>query len=330
MRCLSLADELKRWNMDVRFLCRAEAGNFSHVIERRGFQVTTLPAGLSQERELESVHKMLSHEGRPADWILIDHYGLDKYYESEIRKAAKQVMVIDDLADRPHDCDVLLDQNHHPGQNRYRQLIPETCVSLLGTDYALLRPQFREARQAMARQYETVSRLLVFMGGADLHNDTGKVLRAWQMLKRSDIVTDVIIGGCNPHAPAIQALAAQIPQVRCHGHVDNMAALMVQADIGVGAAGSTTWERCCVGLPGIVMIQAENQRAIAEHLETAGVVMNLGWSAQVNEQAIKHSLEQLLQDVNRRKEMSARGQHLVDGRGAVRVAEFLTHFGDTV
>ena len=328
MRCLTLAEELKRSHADVRFFCREEPGHLIRHIRERGFYVDVLPPGTGQDEELRLIYEIFRAEGQRADWFLIDHYDLSREYEIDIRHVARRLMVIDDLADRRHDCDVLLDQNYHPQHDRYRTLVPEHCTLLLGPEYALLRPQFRKVRQKMSRHYETIKRLFIFMSGSDQENETCKVLRALHTLNWPDVVTDVIIGSSNPHALEIESLAAQIPQVRCYRNVDNMAEFMAQADIGVGAAGSTTWERCCMGLPSVVMILAENQRNNAENLGASRVLLNIGWHTSVNEDEIKHSLERLLQNVEMRAEMGRKGQKIVDGYGALRVANLLIHGED--
>jgi UDP-2,4-diacetamido-2,4,6-trideoxy-beta-L-altropyranose hydrolase len=211
-----------------------------------------------------------------------------------VRPLVKKIMVIDDLANRKHSCDLLLDQNYNKNGSRYNGLVPENCIQLLGPEYALLRPQFREARENLKREKNKVKRVLVFMGGADPTNATGKVLKAIKMLNRPDIITDVVIGIANPHRERIRRLASQMPNVVCHINVDNMAELTASADLYIGAGGITTWERCCLGVPSIVIVIAENQRSATESLAEDGVVMNLGWDKGVREGAITDAIRQLI------------------------------------
>lgn len=327
MRCLTLADELRPHGVAISFLCREEPGNLIHFIETKGYRVYCLPARIDRESERSLVQNILREQPVFPDWLVVDHYGLDRSYESPLRKFVKHIMVIDDRANRSHDCDLLLDQNYRLNYARYQGLIPDDSVQLLGPEYVLLRSQFREARELLHRGNDGVKRLLVSMGGSDPNNETSKVLRAIQKLKTPDIATDVVIGASNPHRDDIEVLVSQIPQATCHFQVKNMAALMAAADIGIGAGGTTTWERCCLGLPSIVITLSEDQRDIATSLDKNGVVINLGWYETVTENMIKEAIEALIRDTNRRERLCVRGKNLIDGRGITRVVEkmmFLT------
>ena len=149
-------------------------------------------------------------------------------YATEV---CKKIMIIDDIANRKHDCDILLDQNYSGNHNRYNGLVPGPCIKLLGPEYALLRPQFRNARESLRERDGEVKKILVFMGGADPTNETVKVLRALKMLNRQDIAIDVVIGAPNPFKKEIENIAQKMPGTVCHFNVSNMAELMSSADI---------------------------------------------------------------------------------------------------
>lgn len=321
MRCLTLADELRRHTARVSFICRAEPGNLIAFLERKKYSVYILPSGIDPGTDAQLTQGFLKNYQENVDWIIVDHYRLDISYESALRIYGRAIMVIDDLADRPHDCNLLLDQNYHQNVGRYKHLIPDGCKCLLGPNYALLRPQFRECRKHMQRKYDDVRRLLVFLGGADPTNETCKVLRAIHLLRRPELEIDVVIGASNPHRQEIEAFASCMPSVKCHTHVENMANLMAKVDIGIGAAGTSTWERCCLGLPSIVMILADNQRDIAEDLDQENTVNNLGWYAMVTENDICQAMQKLIYDPRRREQMSTQSQALVDGEGTGRVVK---------
>jgi UDP-2,4-diacetamido-2,4,6-trideoxy-beta-L-altropyranose hydrolase len=323
MRCLTLAEELKRHNVNISFICREEVGHLNELIEQRGFRVHTLPANLDFVSDRVLTQEIIESQFKLPEWLVADHYGIDIAWESSFRDQVKKIMVIDDLADRNHDCDVLLDQNYSINENRYEKLVPGHCIQLLGPKYALLRLQFLEAREKSGKREDEVSKLFVFMGGADTDNVTCKVLKAIQILNRSDIATDVVVGVSNPYRDEVEKLASMIPNTRCYFQVEDMVSLMATADLSIGGSGTTTWERCCVGLPSIVISIAENQIGIADNLEKKGVIINLGWHEKVKINNIKFALENLLERPDIRKQMRLKSLELVDAYGTNRVAREL-------
>ncbi|MBI5328834.1 MAG: UDP-2,4-diacetamido-2,4,6-trideoxy-beta-L-altropyranose hydrolase [Deltaproteobacteria bacterium] len=321
IRCLTLADELRRKGAEASFICRKETGNLIGFIEEKGYRVYPLPADIDFVAGMDMTQRILKEQQKPADWLIVDHYEIDVSWEYSFRKFANKIMVIDDIANRKHDCDILLDQNYSGNRKRYNGLVPENCIQLLGPEYALLRPQFREARENLRERNGGVEKILVFMGGADPTNETGKALKALNLLNRDDIAVAVVIGASNPFKNELEILTKRMPNTACYFNVDNMAELMANADISIGASGSSTWERCCIGLPSIVMILADNQKEIAEELEREDVVVNLGWHEDVKERNIRNAVENLLTDSDKRKKMRSKGKALVDGRGVERTIE---------
>lgn len=342
MRCLTLADALREEESKVSFVCHNLSGNLCDFVEKRGFKTYRLPfitaqynnnnqsseyaqwLGASWKEDAEQTSAILVKEGGVIDWLIVDHYALDRQWETLLRPYVKKIMVIDDLANRNHNCDLLLDQNLYENmETRYEWLVPEHCQKLLGPKYALLRPQFHKARENLRGRDGEVERILIFMGGADPGNVTCKVLRAIQMLNQPGISIDVVIGASNTHANEVEALASSLPDTTCRFHVENMAELMASADLSIGACGTTTWERCCVGLPSLVITIAENQIDIAENLAQNGSIINLGWYERIKEGDISSALENLLTNPDRISQMSLKGMQLVDANGTNRVAETL-------
>ncbi len=323
MRCLALADELKRKAANISFVCREKKGHLIELIEEKGYRIHRLPADIDLEVDRELTQRILEKQLAPPEWLIIDHYGFDIRWESHLRPFVKKVMVIDDLANRRHDCDLLLDQNYSLNENRYRGLLPDHCIQLLGPKYALLRHEFCEARENLRDHNGEVKHILVFMGGADPNNETCKVLQSMQMLNRPDIATEVVIGPLNPYSDEVETLASQIPNTTCHHSVENMAKLMTAADLSIGGGGATTWERCCVGLPSIVITIADNQIDLTESLAKRGIVVNLGWFEDVKKHDIKSALEDLLNKPDIIRDMSIKSIQIVDTLGIKRVVKEL-------
>jgi UDP-2,4-diacetamido-2,4,6-trideoxy-beta-L-altropyranose hydrolase len=297
MRCLTLAEALRARGMQCHFICRAHPGNLIATIRQRGFVVTELPAGLADfkpksdegeplpahahwigcdwrrdaEQTLAAVHAI-----QPA-WLMIDHYGIDTRWEEGFRRQGCRIMVIDDLADRTHDCDLLLDQNFYADMaTRYHGLVPRSCRMLLGPMHVLLRPEFILAKKNSRLRNGTVRRILVFFGGSDPTNQTEKVLVALGKLNRQEIEVDVVIGASNPYRRQLQPLCEMMTNVTLRCEVSNMAELIFRADLGIGAGGSAMWERLYLGLPSLTVVFADNQVRTTQDAAKLGVIKYLG------------------------------------------------------
>lgn len=307
MRCLTLAESLAKRGAAVSFLCRELAGNLCDHIEARGFRTFRLAPGADDAGATEEILEELK-----PDWLVVDNYALDAAWESRMRPLAGRIMVIDDLADRRHDCDLLLDQNYYADlESRYLGLVPETCRLFLGPRHALLRPEFPEARSAMAERTGTVTRVLVFFGGSDSTNETGKALEALARFKEKALSADVVVGASNPRKELIREQCAALPGVAFHCQVPNMAHFMADADFAFGAGGTATWERCFLGLPAAAIVLARNQLEVIRAVEGAGALRNLGWHQEVTAGRILEELEWAVANPAALKKMGIRAQTLM-------------------
>jgi len=278
MRCLTLAWMLRKRGAAVFFVCRERSGNLCDLIEEQGFAVIRLPALDAatpwQEDAMETRVAIESQGGR-VDLLVVDHYALDARWEQMLRPLAGRLFVIDDLADRSHACDVLLDQNLHDApDSRYRDLVPASTRVFVGPRFALLRPEF-DAVAARLRD-QGLQRLLVFLGGTDPSNEALKLVLALQGLGADAPLTTIVLGPTNPHAESVRQAAQGMDRVSVIGATKRMAGLMDEADLGIGTCGGAAWERCALGLPALVVVNAENQRDDARILHALGAVRNLG------------------------------------------------------
>lgn len=339
MRCLTLASALREKGAEVVFVCRELPGNLCAFMEDKGFGVRRLPApsvaalqkglyarwlGVDVETDAAETMAVIVKEGQ-ARWLIVDSYALDRTWEASLRPLVSGIMAIDDLANREHGCDILLDQNLYEGMDeRYNGKVPIHCKRLLGPGFALLRPEFVSAVKKLRHGQGHVKRIFVFYGGADPTDETSKALRAIQSLNMPQAAVDVVVGKTNPNREEVEKRCHAMPNAAFYCQTDTMASLMARADIALGAGGSATWERCCMGIPSVVTIIAENQIEAASCLEHRGVIISLGWREDVKEDAIAGALGRLINDAAQRKEMSQRCMALVDGRGVERVAGLLT------
>jgi len=290
MRCLTLASALFDQGADCRFICREQPGNLIDFIRSKGFYVDVLPGterfsgsadatihahflSCSQAQDARECSAILKTTF--ADWLIVDHYGLDCRWEEAMLPCYEMLMVIDDLADRSHQCNVLLDQTFGRSKRDYANLVPAGCRLMCGSQFSLLRPEFATIREySLQRRASnpTLQRLLVTMGGVDKDNATNQVLQSLQQTGLPERTEIVVVMG--PHAPwlqAVQAQAAKMPwPTSVLVNVDNMAELMAESDLAIGAAGTTAWERCCLGLPCIMVVLADNQLLIADQLSQVG------------------------------------------------------------
>ncbi len=329
MRCRTLADMVSEKGVDVSFICRELPGHLCSHAEKKGYKVHKLPVvdmvedydwqplhhahwlGVDWEIDARQTIDVLS-AGQQADWLIVDHYAIDCRWEEKLRPYKKKIMVIDDLADRKHDCDLLLDQNlYEDMENRYDELVPKDCVKLLGPKYALLRREFVEARKNLKMRDGTVKRILIFFGGSDPTNETSKVLEAVRMLNRPEIAIDVVVGSANPLKENIKELCFTLPNTYYYCQVENMAELMAKADLAIGAGGSTTWERCFLGLPTITLTIEENQIETTGAVDATGAVWNLGTSGAVGADTILMALRKTIGDPQRLKKMSKEAMALM-------------------
>lgn len=275
MRTLSLADELRAQGAACLFICRECPPSLQSLLLSRGHQLQMLDAGDGQIDESADAAQTLAALG-PArmTWMIVDHYQLSSRWEAEIKTRVPRLMAIDDLANRRHVADLLLDQNLGRTHADYDKLLPRGSDALLGSRHALLRPQFAAAREASlaARRNRKSRKLLITMGGMDHLNATCAVLDALHAATLpAGSSVQVVLGADARWRAEVEAACARLPwPAQIAQGVTDMAALMAEADIAIAAAGSTLWELCCVGVPTIAVITADNQRHSAAAAEQAG------------------------------------------------------------
>lgn len=327
MRCLTVAKALEAtggWRCG--FASSGETGSMVPSIN----ELAIKPLELDGPPEFEA-EVMATETPDGCDLMMVDHYQRDEGFEGNCRPWAKRIMVLDDLADRKHKCDWLLDQTLGREPQAYQTLVPDECHLLIGAHYALLRPEFAAARGKALERRQTngsVQRILVTLGASDPDNATAVVLDG---IGQSGVEAhiDVVMGRSAPHTARVQEHIARLPQPAVlHEAPTNMAELMGRADIAIGAAGTTSWERCCLGLPTLMVMTADNQSFVAEQLERAGAAFSLGSAHELTAAKVRDALDDLLRDENRRHAISRQAFEICDGRGIDRVMLALAADGD--
>ena len=340
MRCLTLADALSERGAQSIFIFRPHADHLMDLIQHRGHRATALapaddaftpPADpwyaewLGTDWASDAAQTQQALGGQVVDWLVVDHYALDRRWEQTLRPHTQRIMAIDDLADRPHDCDLLLDQNLGHKTNDYCGLLSRHTQTLIGPGYALLRPEFAQWREQslQRRAHPQLKNLLITMGGVDHANATGQVLSA---LTRCELPADlritVVMGPAASWLAQVQAQAAAMPRpIQVLAGVDNMAQLMAESDLCIGAAGGSAWERCALGLPTLVVIVAANQHSGAMALQSH----EAAWVAADAQQLVAKISALFNKETQAAalQKMSQAAAKIATGNGASQVAELL-------
>ncbi len=310
MRCLTLARRFhKEKKAEILFLSRDLPGNLTELVLDQGYRLALLQRiepeksctgyaswlTVTQDEDAKDCIEIL-HEKMPIDVLVVDSYAIDETWEKQIRPLVRKIFAIDDLANRKHDCDILLDQNFYLDKDtRYQGLVPENCQLLLGPQHALLREEFYEAKKHLRKRDGRIRNILVFYGGCDLTNETMKALQAIVMLDGCERLTvNVIVGARNPHRNEVKDFCRQHSFLNYYCQVDNIAEFMIEADLSLGAGGTTTWERYFLDLPTIVTAVAKNQESACLAYDEAGIIKYIGASDRVTVKHIKEILGHML------------------------------------
>ncbi len=339
MRCLTLAEGLKEQGVNVHFICRSHPGNLIEMLESKGYGVFVLDKpkvtrpghfktkdhlfhanwlGVSQKQDALECHLFI--EGIRPNWLIVDHYAIDKQWQMDLAQGYQKLMVIDDLADRQHQCDLLLDQTLGRHEKDYLGLVPDGCQLLLGSNYALLRSEFAQWRKLSLKHREKpeLKTLLITMGGVDIDNVTGQILETLKVCELPEAIKVIVVmGHTAPHLNTIKTLASTLPYAtEIMVNVNNMAEIMSTSDLVIGASGATAWERCCLGIPTIMLVLAQNQIEIATILKKEGAVCLV-------ENGVAVDLPRILKEISLEimQKLSDSSAQLVDGKGCARVMQ---------
>ena len=333
MRSLVLADIFKEQGCNVVFLSRLLDGNLIDLTEKRGFEVRVVGGdeensntarldGLSCSQKSDANNTIVNFEGKLIDILFVDHYELSIDWETLIRPYVKKIVVIEDLEKRNHNCDFLINQNfRNYTRNDYKDLVPEACKTLLGPQYAILSPEYRDFRKGISRKIGNIKRVLVYFGGTDWQNMTNLALRVLSQDEFLFLKVDVVVGSNYPFLSDLGELVSSRPKTNLHQSLPNLAKLMSDADIAIGAGGTTTWERMSMGLRALVISLAENQMLTCELLQKEGLIDYLGSYRDISDGLLTKYLKESLRNPEDNYNISNRISKYVDGFGALRIVQ---------
>lgn len=345
-RCRNLARVLKENKKNIIFICREQDGDLIDLLENE-FDVLRLKRNKKQNKKIvigreheswlgctqeidakESIHEINSFGLKGIKWVVVDHYGIDKAWQTKIRKGLEascpdlKFLVIDDLANRNHNANILLDQNFYGKSTgtRYDNLVDKECIKFLGPYYALIGPEYKELRETMTKR-KGVRRVLVFLGGSDIEEITYKALHALSDKKFRGLAIDIVIGYQNRALNKIRRIANEQKNITLHRGIPSLARLMTMADLAIGAGGTTTWERACLGLPTIGIGLSSNQVPILKALGEAQHLKYIGTAKTVTIEGIRCAVTNAMEDIKN----VGTGENLTDGWGAYRI--YMAMFG---
>jgi UDP-2,4-diacetamido-2,4,6-trideoxy-beta-L-altropyranose hydrolase len=344
MRCITLANRLRKKGCKCTFICRLHEGNITdrisaekyklHGLKTRSKITEKIPQNsklvhadwlqVSQEVDARDTKKIL--QKKKCDWLIVDHYAIDHKWERLLKPYTQKLMVIDDLADRYHECDLILDQNLIKNYNfRYHELIQKTTKILLGPEFALLQPQYSQLRPKVKPRTNKINRVFVFFGGADNFNLTKKTIKALCKLNVKNYKIDIV---CPKISEDLKFSLEQLKasnDVKTFDTVDSLAPFIASADLAIGAGGATTWERLCLGLPSLIITLAENQKPVAKELDRLNLAKWIGHGDVVTSITISECIKYYFSKP-KIKAWSENCLKVVDGCGADRVAETIIGF----
>jgi UDP-2,4-diacetamido-2,4,6-trideoxy-beta-L-altropyranose hydrolase len=339
IRCLTLADALREQGAKCEFVCRELEGNLMDYISSRGYEVHALPkphgnlpfgfhlthaSWLGVDWLTDAQQTCQVFKGSKVDLFVVDHYALDHMWESIIRSVCHRILVIDDLADRSHNCDLLLNQNYGSSLELYAGLFKGSCTQLIGPEYALLKPAYAQCRVVQRIHSGTIDRAFIYFGGgSDPMDVSGMALRAFLTPELRKIELDIVIGSNYAHKERLEYVAACRSRANIHTMLPDLSELMVKADIAVGAGGATTWERCCLGLPSIVVSMADNQRSASEALALDGLIRYVGHIGDVTHEMICEQITRLIGEPKKLRDLAEKSMKLVDGNGCSKVIDVI-------
>ena len=344
MRCLTLAAKLNTDEHRIIFLCKQHHGHLNDYIESSGFEVIALSSPVNsfksqhneqlwlgchyQDDAKECLQYIQNSKLKKIDLLIVDHYSLDYRWQDLLRPLCEKIMVIDDLANREHHCDILLDQTFGRHQQDYHQLIPKHCTLLLGKEYMLLRDEFYQAR-AVAERDRLNSRphkpnhILISLGGTDPDNIASSILY-WLISIKADFdqLNVFLVANANSSfLSELNTIAQKHPWIKIVTKPPSMATLMLNADIAIGSSGATAWERCCLGLPSLSIISADNQQLVSKNLMDAGACVSLGYFEKLQKQTFIEAFTLLFNNKKYYQKMVQQSFNCCDGLGAEKVAK---------
>ena len=335
-RCLALAEFVRSTGRRCCFISRAHPGNLNAQVVEAGHELIELPAAAGDDvdgegyaawlgvpEEADAALSKSAIAGRDIAAMIVDHYALGRAWEERLRPHCAMLLAIDDLANRTHSVDILVDVTPISDPSRYDALVTPQTRLLLGPRFAILRPEFRQARATLATRSGEIGRIFITFGAIDSQNWTEAAVAAVRGAMGRGIMIDVAISSSAPHAGRLREIASTDELLSLHFDTSDVAKLMAAADLGIGAGGTTSWERACLGLASILTPIADNQRDPTAAICAAGCALALAGDRVTYTARLAATLELLRGNPNLLQRIGWAAGAIVDGVGASRIVDEL-------
>ena len=341
MRCLTLAQGL----MDIGWVCefayREIPEGLIKILTNRGLILHKIPIDFRvkgkdlktldiQDWSNESIvceakFIMNLFQAHQYDLLVVDHYQIDCSWEGSVKQSGVKILVIDDLANKVHRCDLLLNQNLGAKASDYQNLVPHSCKKLIGERYALIRKEFLQYREySFRRRGSSINKILVSLGGGDNAAVALNILKALESYNFQKVIKILVLMGFEgKYESDIDQYSRKMSlDVQILDVTDEISLIMAESDLCIGAGGSTAWERCALGLPAITVLTAENQLQGAKALNESGCTWLI--ESQDNLQEKIHSGLSFFLDKSNLLSASVKGFNLIDCKGVDRVIKSIS------
>ena len=343
VRCLTFARTLQQRGASVSFVCRQYDGHIGNKIIEEGFQVSFLAPfpnshignfagqdidnhdkdclGVRQDVDANETISMLPDS--KVDLLIVDHYGLDEHWEDILREYTRKLLVVDDLVDRRHKADLIVNPNYFGPEYSLsgKKIMPSNVKALVGPRYAFLRSEYRSSRKSLLVEPYQVKRVFVYLGGSMLDDTLKIILEVLLLPEFSHLIVDVVLGQNTLNKNHVMEWFSRRSKTNVYSQREHLADLMERADIAIGGGGSTTWERMCIGVPSIIVALANNQIRNAESLAKENLALYAGRVEQFSFSKCREILMTTIGKSDYLKLQAWAGQMLVDGLGTERVIE---------
>ena len=324
IRCLALAGNLKNF-FNIIFLTTNYKGNINSLIKKNNYKLIQLKKTKTNQSKIkikldaEQTIKIINKIGNEKSLLLVDNYELSSRWESMVKPFVNKIIVIDDLISRKHNCDLIIDQNLHTNmQKLYVNCLPKKCIRLFGPSYVILRKQFLQEKKFTKKRKLPIKKILITFGGSDYQNHTLLVLNNLKNIDTKKTVF-VVVGKAHSNKKSIKSFCKKFPYFEYIEQTNDMAKLIRMSDLSIGSGGTTTWERCFLGLPSIIIITSNDQKDIAHAISKNKCGINIG---KINT-STKMNLNDIIQNFksNDFENMSKKCMNLVDGKGVIRITK---------
>jgi len=328
IRCLTLANQLSISGAKILFICSKFDGVMIDLIAKFGYQYKLINHSSEKNiSQIDDATQTVSHAQNffndLTSWIIVDHYKINIDWHRYIKKYIKKLMVIDDLADKNYHCDALLNQNYYKNiDSLYLDLIPNECKLLLGLDYVMLDPQYLTFKDKIRSRLRGNKKLLIYFGATDSQNLTTLVLEILLGFNLKNLEMDVVLGSNNQNKKQIYKLSGIHPNINIYDSLPSLAELIFYADLGIGACGSTTWERLCLNLPSFILSIADNQHEMAKSLSDFSMIFYGGKSVNLKHEDLKKNLYKFITSIEINKILPY-SKCIIDAKGTSRIVNFL-------